>query len=127
MANQERRASPRIEEQSAVLMRVVEAPGAPKLVNETFYGTTDNISAGGMQVHLAGFLPTGTILEVTLILLDPVGVFKHMARVVWVRQLETAYNYCAVGIEITDSVSSSSTGWKETVTRKVSANLADHG
>ena len=114
---EDRRVHPRLKEQNSVVIRVLSAPQAEYLKNQKFFCTTDDISAGGLRFCVTHDVPVGALLEITIALLDPLGTFKHVGKVVWIKQVDD-FKY-ALGLEFTDMSKNRRSAWRYIVEKKL--------
>jgi c-di-GMP-binding flagellar brake protein YcgR len=121
-AGRERRIHPRIRERNSVAVRVVSAPDTPSLVQKVFFCTTEDLSAGGMRFNVHTAVPVNSHLELRVAVKNPTGAYKHVGRVVWVKEMDGTQPY-AVGVQFTDTPATTLAAWKEFVALK----LAQHG
>ncbi|HBA84423.1 MAG TPA: hypothetical protein DCZ95_10050 [Verrucomicrobia bacterium] len=117
-ADQERRIHPRIYENNSVAVTIVSAPEAPSLVKKVFFCTTQDLSAGGMRFNVSADVPVGTRLEMRVAVKSPSGAFKHVGRVVWVKEASGIQPY-SVGVEFTDTPATTLAAWKDLVAMKL--------
>ncbi|MFH0879219.1 MAG: PilZ domain-containing protein, partial [Lentisphaerota bacterium] len=88
--------------------------------NKTFFCSTDDLSVGGLRFCVHTHVPVGAKLELNVALTNPVASFKHVGRVVWVREVQQE-NPFAVGVQFTESAPEVLLKWKGLMERKITA------
>ncbi|MCE9615429.1 MAG: PilZ domain-containing protein [Lentisphaerae bacterium] len=115
----ERRKQPRVQEKNQVAVTVLEADGAPDLVDKTFFCPTEDISATGLRLCLHQRVPVGALLSMRIAFHKPVRAFKHEGRVVWFRTGDFNGHPHALGVQFTQLQEGSIEIWNSMLASKI--------
>jgi hypothetical protein len=115
---EERRNHQRLQEQNSVAIRVLSSPDTPAMEGRTYFCTTGDLSAGGLRFNVQQSVPVGTMLELRVAFSQPISTYRHIGKVVWVKETEAAPPF-AVGVEFTDTAPKEMAAWQKIVTQKI--------
>lgn len=119
----DRRKYPRIDDRNSVAVTVLESSFAKEIVGQTFFCLTDNISEGGLMLHVATQVPTGTILKLRIAFAHPIRSFDLAGMVAWAEEPDEEGKTCALGVKFEEGQDGDLDSWKEIVRRKVGFRL----
>lgn len=122
----ERRNEDRLQEANSVAIKVIRAPEAPELEGETFFSTTEDVSVRGIRFVVHTWVPKDAILEMRVGFSKPLGAFRHLGRVAWVKTEEqgedadVGVEAYALGIEFLNESAEKLLVWRDIIERKLS-------
>lgn len=114
----DRRISPRIVEESNVVVTILDAPSAPELRGQTFFCRTGNISEGGIMIHVSAVVPQGATLSLRVAFTKPIRAFQLDGKVAWTAPTGKD-GLTPIGIEFTSGKGRDLETWQQIVNRKI--------
>lgn len=115
-----------MEEQESVAVTIVSVPGSPDMENNTFFCTTEDLSAGGVKMYADRHVPRGSVVELRVAFSQPLRAFKHRGRVAWVKEVEGEGRY-TMGVEFVDSDAGPMTQWRDVMRQRLGESGAGDG
>jgi hypothetical protein len=97
----EHRSEPRIEHQGRFFFEIYECQEDPDLVGSSIECETIDFSAHGLQLQTDQKVPPNTMLNITIGLGDPVGMYLLRGEVRWVRSAEV--DVALMGVRIREA------------------------
>ena len=94
-------------------MRIVSSHPNVSLDGKTIHCSTQDLSAGGLQLRLEEGVPVGTVLQLWIKVGDYPGTFLLNGTIKWVR--EQSSNAFLAGVELGDEQSVDARGWERMV------------
>ena len=113
----DRRRFPRLPERDAAAVTIIEAPAAPDIQGTTFFAETQNISEGGILLHLPRFVPPRSELRMRIALRAPLRAFLITGSVAW-SLAEAADGHHATGIQFIGGHAGDFEAWQTIVAHK---------
>jgi len=118
----ERRRATRIPEKTQVVVSVFSAPGAPDLEHRTFFCSSADLSASGVQLVVPHAVPAGSRVMLSVAMVHPPVAFRHAGRVVWCRADEKTRKW-TIGIEITRTLDKRASIWLNAIRGKIDRRI----
>ncbi|NCC52658.1 MAG: PilZ domain-containing protein [Spartobacteria bacterium] len=115
----DRRTHQRLNEQNSVAVRILSAPEADALEGKTYFCTTEDLSAGGLRFNVSAPVPVGTVMEIRVAFSQPISAYRHIGKVVWVKEDTDQAPPYAVGVEFTDTAPNDVAAWEKLVDQKI--------
>jgi len=119
MNMENRRIYQRLNEQNSVAVRVLTAPEAATLEGKTYFCTTEDLSAGGLRFNVSAPVPVGTVLELRVAFSQPISAYRHIGKVVWLKETPDQSSPYSVGVEFTDTAPNDVAAWEKLVDQKI--------
>ena len=119
----ERRARARLQGSYRVAVTILTAPEAPRLVDDTFFCSTEDLSSGGLRIYTDRSVPVGTHLKLRIVFGWSYWEFSHTGRVVWVDEKQKGRTY-QLGVEFTNPPGAAQTAWADILESKLAAGEA---
>lgn len=113
----DRRISPRIVEESNVVVTILDSPAAPTLAGKTFFCRTSNIAIGGIMIYVSAIVPQGATLALRVAFTKPIRAFQLIGKVAWTAPTGQD-NLVPIGIEFTSGKGRDLETWKQIVNQK---------
>ena len=118
----ERRRATRITEKDQVVVSVFAAPGATHLEHRTFFCSSRDLSANGLQITVPEAVPAGSQVMLSVAMVRPPVAFRHAGRVVWCR--ETGHrDTWSIGIEIVRTLDKLAAIWRNAIRGKLDRKM----
>jgi Tfp pilus assembly protein PilZ len=114
----DRRKYTRIDDRNSVAVTVVESEAAKEIEGQTFFCLTENISEGGIMLHVGTRVPEGSVLKLRIAFAHPIRSFDLTGRVVWIEP-PAEDKTCGLGVEFLEGKANDFDTWREIVRRKV--------
>ena len=119
MNMENRRIHERLHEQNSVAVRVLTAPDETSLEGKTYFCTTEDLSTGGVRFNVSVPVPVGTVLELRVAFSQPISAYRHIGKVVWVKEAPNQVPPYSVGVEFTDTAPNDVAVWEKLVDQKI--------
>jgi hypothetical protein len=110
---QERRSAPRVAREERLFVRIVSSHPDVFLGGKTIHCSTQDLSAGGLRLHLEADVPVGTVLQLWIKVADYPGTFLLNGVIRWIR--EHSPRVVFAGVELLDEQKDDARGWERMV------------
>jgi hypothetical protein len=114
---EERRSSERLAAHYRVSITVL-TPDDESSDTKTFFGSTDDISSGGLRFHGDTEFPEGEVLDLLVVLGWSYWGFPFKGRVAWVQRHPTPPDF-TIGIQFVDVPAPAQSAWDEALEGKL--------
>ena len=119
----ERRRDERLQNRNRTEITVLSAPEAHDLEQRSFSCFTEDVSEGGLRLHVPHAVPVGSKLELLVKSASPRKRAWHVGRVVWARKEEKLDSHC-VGVRFLSSPEQALKAWQEILREKFAYAVA---
>jgi hypothetical protein len=110
----EQRRQPRAKRAERIFVQVVDCTEAPDLVGRILRASTEDVSAGGLRLHLENPVPVGCALELWVKVDGSDGTFLLAGEVRWVVPVQEEGGYAA-GVALASGLPDDSARWRSFV------------